>query len=97
MFPSPWAGLARNTDPQTSKDAAASIDANRMEMIVLEAYRAARNGLTQDELSAKLPNFALNSLNARLAPLVRKGYLQPIGKRKGKSGKNQRVLGYVNE
>lgn len=88
---------ARNTDPVTSHEAAASIDANRMEMIVLEEFMSAKNGLTAEELSDRLPGLPLNAITPRLAPLKRKGYLQPIGKRKARSGRSQLVLGYVYE
>jgi hypothetical protein len=96
MFPSPWAGLARNTDPQTSKDAAATVNVSRLESIILDVFSAAPKGLTQDELAARLPNHPLNTLTPRLAPLIRKGYLVVDGKRPGKSRKNQRVLKYVS-
>lgn len=97
MFPSAWHGLARNTDPQTSHDAAASVNTTRLEAIVLEAYRASPRGLTQDELADKLPNIPLNTLSPRLAPLIRKGWLRVDGKRLGKSRKNQRVLKFVDQ
>ena len=97
MFPSAWPGLARNTDPITSHEAAASVKTSPLQSIILEVFRANPRGLTQDELADKLPNIPLNTLSPRLAPLVRKGLLQPIGKRLGKSRKNQRVLGFVHE
>ena len=88
-------GLARNTDPATSHDAAESIDATRLEMIVLEEFKKAPKGLTAEELSDRLPGIPLNTLTPRLAPLKNKGYLQPTGKRKARSGRFQRVLEWV--
>jgi Fic family protein len=90
-------GLARNTDPATSHEAAESIDATRLEMIVLEEFKKAPKGLTAEELSDRLPGIPLNTLTPRLAPLKNKGYLQPIGKRKARSGRNQTVLGWIDE
>lgn len=92
-----WPGLARNTDPLTSHQAAETVNTSRLEAIVLEAYRASPQGLTQDELADKLPNIPLNTLSPRLAPLIRKGLLRVDGKRPGKSRKNQRVLKYVDQ
>ena len=90
-----WPGLARNTDPQTSHDAAGSVDANRLEMVVLAEFRSAKTGLTADELAKRLPGLPLNTITPRIAPLVRKGYLMPTGRRKAASGRFQRVLEWV--
>ena len=90
-----WPALARSTDPETSHDAAASIDANRLELIVLEEFRGAKKGLTAEELSKRLPGLPLNTITPRIAPLVRKGYLIPTGRRKVSSGRFQRVLEWV--
>lgn len=83
------------TDPDTSHEAAKALDTTRLEAIVLDAFKNAPNGLTQDELGAKMPAFTLNTITPRLAPLVRKGFLKVVGKRPGRSGRNQRVLKYV--
>lgn len=90
-----WPGLARSTDPDTSHESAASVDANRLEMIVLEEFKGAKKGLTAEELSRRLPGLPLNSITPRIAPLVRKGYLMPTGRRKASSGRSQRVLEWV--
>jgi len=90
-----WPGLARSTDPDTSHESAASVDANRLEMIVLEEFKGAKKGLTAEELSSRLPGLPLNSITPRIAPLVRKGYLIPTGRRKVSSGRSQRVLEWV--
>ncbi len=90
-----WPGLARSTDPDTSHESAASVDASRLEMIVLEEFRGAKKGLTAEELSLRLPGLPLNTITPRIAPLVRKGYLMPTGRRKVSSGRYQRVLEWV--
>lgn len=86
---------ARVTDPETSHDAAKSLETSRLEAIVLDTFKTAPNGLTQDELGDRMPAFTLNTITPRLAPLVRKGFLRVVGKRPGRSGRNQRVLKYV--
>ena len=91
-----WPALARSTDPETSHDAAASIDANRLELIVLEEFKGAKKGLTAEELSKRLPGLPLNTITPRIAPLVRKGYLIPTGRRKASSGRFQRVLEFIH-
>jgi hypothetical protein len=91
-----WPGLARHTDPDTSHESAASINASRIEMIVLEEFKGAAKGLTADELAKRLPGLPLNTITPRIAPLVRKGYLMPTGRRKASSGRSQRVLEYVD-
>jgi len=54
-----WPGLARSTDPQTSHEAASSVDANRLEMVVLAEFRSAKKGLTADELAKRLPGLLM--------------------------------------
>jgi hypothetical protein len=88
--------LARNTDPETSHEAAKQVSTTQLEDIIVKVFMKAPNGLTADELSDRLPTFALNSLTPRIAPLIRKGYLFASGKRKGKSGKSQRVVYYAD-
>ena len=90
----PFPGGVRSTDPDTAQEAAVSVDATRLEKVVLEAFKTAPNGLTADELSKRV-NLPLNTLTPRIAPLVRKGYLMPTGKRKGLSGRSQRVHIYA--
>lgn len=92
----PW-GLARNTDPQTSHQAAHSIDASRLELIILEEIKKAPNGLTAEELGDRLPGIALNSITPRIAQMTRKGFIWACGVRRARSGRNQRVLRWVDE
>ena len=88
--------LARNTDPETSHEAAKTVSTTQLETIVLNVFMKAPNGLTADELSDRLPTYPLNSITPRIAPLIRKGFLFASGKRKGKSGKSQRVVYYAD-
>ncbi len=88
--------LARNDDPDTSHEAAASINTTRIERIVLEAFWKSPGGLIAEEV-ALLTRLPLNTVTPRIAPLVRKGYIIPIGKRKSSSGRNQRVHKWISE
>ena len=86
--------LARKNDPDTSHEAAGSINTTNLEGMVLEAYRnAGPRGLTQDELLDLFPNFSYSSITARPSALKRKFLIIANGeKRKGKSGRQQAVL-----
>jgi Fic family protein len=46
---------------------------------------------------ALLTRLPLNTVTPRIAPLVRKGYIIPIGKRKSSSGRNQRVHKWISD
>lgn len=89
-------GLARTDDPDTSHEAAASINATRIERIVLEAFWKSPSGLIAEEVSL-LTRLPLNTVTPRIAPLERKGYIIPTGKRKGSSGRNQRVYKWISD
>jgi hypothetical protein len=54
-------GLARTDDPDTSHEAAASISANRVERIVLEAFWKSPGGLIAEEV-ALITNLPLNTV-----------------------------------
>ena len=81
---------ARNTDPDTSHDAAESIEgdhAARMEKIALEAISASPFGLNNQEL-VSATGLPWPSITPRVAPLVRKGLVINSGeKRLGPRGK----------
>lgn len=87
-----WKAFARRNDPQTSKEAAKAVPVQRLENMVYEAIKGS-NGLTADELQQILPGVALNSITPRIAPLIKKGYIEDSGeRRKARSGRFQRVL-----
>lgn len=90
----PTPAFARATDPETSKEAAKSVNVTYLEGKVLKAIQAAgEKGATQDDLveSLGLPS---NSITPRFKPLMNKGLVQDSGTaRKGHySGKRQRVM-----
>lgn len=91
--------LARNTDPETSHEAAHSMDdaVTRLEKVVTLAIRASGDrGATWDELAA-LTGIDKASISPRFKPLRRKGQIcsrtveGEIVKRAGNSGRGQIV------
>jgi hypothetical protein len=86
-------GLARATDPQTSKDAAKTVDASKMEKIVLEAIRGFPDGCISQEVECVLAQYRSSSITPRYKPLLKKGLIVDTGeKRPGFSGRSQRVM-----
>jgi hypothetical protein len=86
--------LFRRNAPETSIQAAESIDVNRLEGMVLKAIRnAGSNGMTQDELLATFRDYSYSSITARPSALKRKGLVVDSGlRRPSASGRNQMVL-----
>lgn len=89
-------GLARHNDPDTSHEAAKSVSVNRIEKAVLEAFWRSDNGLIAEEI-AQILKLPLNTVTPRIAPLVRKGFLVPAGKKKASSGRNQRIHKWISD
>jgi len=96
--PSPNPGLARNTDPETSHDAAESIDTTALERIVYEVIKQFPNGCIGDDVVKMLPQFGIQTISPRYAPLIRKGWVIDTGeKRKARSGRSQRVMKVIKK
>ena len=74
------AALARRTDPETSHEAAASVDTNALESLVLDELRGAVEGLTSHQVADRTGE-SLVSVSPRMAPLERKGLIERAGKR----------------
>lgn len=75
-------GAYRYNDPDTSVEAAVSVDATRLEAIVLEAIRSCREkGATSSELVA-LTHMDWPTVTPRCRPLVRKGLIYDSGERR---------------
>ena len=84
-------GLFRKTDPDTSKAAAKTVVSN-MELVVLEAIKAFPDGCIADDVVAHL-QMRWDTVTPRFAPLLRKNLIIDTGeRRKGASGRSQRVL-----
>jgi hypothetical protein len=86
--------LYRSDDPDTSAEAAHSIDSTKLEKMVHEAiYSYGRNGCIAADLLNKYDYLPYSSVTARFAALERKGYITcGPDKRRGPSGRNQRVM-----
>ena len=88
--------MVRSSDPITSIEAAEQVDSTKLESMVYEAIAKHPNGCTSDEIMVHFPNHGVQTISPRYAPLIRKGLIEDSGeKRKGKSGKFQRVLKVV--
>lgn len=86
-------GGARRTDPETSHEAADSIDTTELERIVYDTIKMFPNGCIGDDVVKMLPQFGIQTISPRYAPLIRKGWVVDTGeKRKARSGRSQRVM-----
>ena len=87
-------GLARNTDPDTSHEAA-KIHTSTLESMVFEALNK-HGPMTAEEIS-QVTGVSLQSITPRIKPLMKIGILVDTGLRKpGASGRNRRVIGVKN-
>lgn len=86
--------LARAASPGTSTAAACSIDTTALERMVHEAIdRHGAAGCIADEVLDEFPGYAYSSITARFSALERKGLIAcGPDRRKGRSGRGQRVM-----
>jgi len=86
--------LARRDDPDTSHEAAQSIDTTTLERMVYDAVCSfGARGCISDEVRAIYPWLPYSSVTARYRSLLDKKYIADTGARRpGSSGRNQRVL-----
>ena len=86
--------LVRSTDPDTSHAAAEAVDTSRLERLVYEAIKTfGDKGCISDQIRAMYPHYPYSSITARYRALLDKGFIVDSGeRRKGQSGKTQRVL-----
>lgn len=86
-------GLARNLDPDTSHAAARTMDATKLQGLVLWALQI-RNpwyGMTATELSEYLRK-PLNTISPRTRQLVDKGLIRDSGKRRATSSGRKAIV-----
>ena len=86
--------MRRNSDPQTSKDAAISLDPTKLEKIVLEAVSQFREqGATMSEIERMLVTIHPASITPRFKPLIEKGLIKTDNRtRKSvRSNRQQRI------
>ncbi len=89
--------LHRRDAPETSVQAAKKLDATKLEIIVLNAIKTFENGCISDDVRDYcLKHHGINSyssVTARYKALEEKELIEYTGeKRKGVSGRNQRVM-----
>mgnify|MGYP001225935861 FL=1 len=87
--------MVRTTDPDTSIDAAITVNATKLESVVLEAIKKwGEHGATMDEVEKTLSGIRSSSISPRFKPLMEKGYLKADGRTRKAiySNKQQRIL-----
>ena len=84
--------LVRNQDPTTSHQAAQVVDTTKLESLVYEAIKSHPDGCISDEILAMYPNYPYSSITARYRALLDKGFIEISGVKRGKFGRNQRVM-----
>ena len=91
--------LFRSGDPSTSAEAAFSVDTTKLERMVHEAISTyGSNGCIASDLLDRFSYLPYSSVTARFSALERKGFITcGPDKRKGPSGRNQRVMRHVGE
>ena len=84
--------LARNQDPTTSHQAAQAVDSTKLEQMVYEAIKSHPDGCISDEILEMYPNYPYSSITARYRALLDKGFIEVTGVKRGKFGRNQRIM-----
>lgn len=87
--------LLHRTDAiDTSIDAAYAVDTTELERLVHSTIKKAGPfGMIADDVLAAHPSYPYSSITARFSALIRKGLVERTGeKRRGRSGRNQRVM-----
>lgn len=85
--------MYRPDDPETSIEAAESVDTTALEALVLGVVAKYPGGCIQDDILGHFPWRPYSSITARFASLSRKGHIVYTGERRpGRSGRNQRVM-----
>ena len=85
--------MARCSDPDTSKAAAARLDPTKLEREVLEAIKSfGREGCISDQVEANLSHIKMSSLTPRYAGLAKKGLIRDSGLRRTALSKRQQIV-----
>jgi hypothetical protein len=92
FFGTPAFKLARREDPTTSHQAAQAVDTTKLETLVYEAIKSFPDGCISDEILAMYPNYPYSSITARYRALLDKGFIEVSGVKRGKFGRNQRIM-----
>jgi hypothetical protein len=92
FFGSPAFKLVRKEDPTTSHQAAQAVDSTKLEQMVYEAIKSHPDGCISDEILEMYPNYPYSSITARYRALLDKGFIEVTGVKRGRFGRNQRVM-----
>jgi hypothetical protein len=92
FFGTPAFKLARREDPTTSHQAAQAVDTTKLEQMVYEAIKGFPDGCISDEILAMYPNYPYSSITARYRALLDKDLIEVSGVKRGKFGRNQRIM-----
>ena len=92
FFGSPAFKLVRREDPTTSHQAAQAVDSTKLETLVYEAIKGFPDGCISDEILEMYPNYPYSSITARYRALLDKDLIEVTGVKRGKFGRNQRVM-----
>ena len=84
--------LVRKEDPTTSHQAAQAVDTTKLETMVYEAIKGFPEGCISDDILGMFPNYPYSSITARYRALLDKGFIEVSGVKRGKFGRNQRVM-----
>lgn len=92
-FPNDLIAFARKTDPETSKEAAKTVDVTNLEQIVLDVIKRYPQGCISQDVESELDQYRSSSITPRYRQLIKKGLVIDTGKKRpGFSGRNQRVM-----
>jgi hypothetical protein len=92
FFGSPAFKLVRKEDPTTSHQAAQAVDTTKLESLVYEAIKSHPDGCISDEILEMYPNYPYSSITARYRALLDKDLIEVTGVKRGRFGRNQRVM-----
>ena len=92
FFGTPAFKLARREDPTTSHQAAQAVDTTKLETLVYEAIKGFPDGCISDEILEMYPNYPYSSITARSRALLDKGFIEVSGVKRGRFGRNQRIM-----
>ena len=84
--------LVRKKDPVTSHEAAQAVDSTKLEQMVYEAIKSFPDGCISDQILDMYPNYPYSSITARYRALLDKGFIEVSGVKRGKFGRNQRIM-----
>lgn len=91
----PWENghtKARNTDPQTSKDAANRNGGNEARRLEILAFLSSYGPATNEEIAVALDIEQIGTISPRVTELLREGRVVESGRKKNSKGNSMRVV-----